>query len=111
MAGFTDENILNDGLLIQISSRINGITPAQLSVYLGFSATQGDNAQILSFVQLNPQSAYESLLHQFVNKHGTGRTSALNLRLKFRKNDMGLCAEIIEEGIWSPIISNFKKIV
>ena len=88
MAGKKDVEILNDELLMEISKIINGVTPADFSVCLGFKYAEGDQAQSMAFVQLSPKSAYVSLLHKFVNEHGTDETSALKLRLVLLEKKM-----------------------
>eukprot|EP00057_Strongylocentrotus_purpuratus_P020064 XP_011674538.1 PREDICTED: uncharacterized protein LOC105443264 [Strongylocentrotus purpuratus] len=99
MAGKKDVEILNNGLLMEISKIIKGVTPAQFSVFLGYEPAEGDQAQSMAFVQLSPKSAYESLLHKFVNEYGTDDTSALKLRLVLLKNKMVRCAKLIEEEL------------
>ncbi|XP_030833041.1 uncharacterized protein LOC105439121 [Strongylocentrotus purpuratus] len=101
MPGLKDSDVLNDELFIKIASEIKGVTPEQLSDYLGFKGLQGYNAKIVSSAQINPTSPYVKLLRQFVSNPDYGKDieSALKLRLVFLEKDMVPCAEIIEKAL------------
>lgn len=106
-----DDNILTDELLIDISKEVIGVTPKELSVFLGLGAANGEHAQFQN--QLNLRAAYQSLLSQYVNRDvgGRGTQAAIVLGNLFFNKKMGACATIIQTGIRRPIISTFKTFI
>ena len=93
-----DGVILSDRLIIDISKKIDpALTPvADFSVYLGFTAQDGNN-ELLKFSN-DAKRAYPGLLHKYISNHGTGKDVARNLRDIFRENEMVPAAELLEVG-------------
>ncbi|XP_011672011.1 uncharacterized protein LOC105441998 [Strongylocentrotus purpuratus] len=83
-------DILTDLFLVKLSKKILivNVAAVDFSAYLGFTAADGQAAAMGAINNMNPSSAYNTLLSKFVMRHGRKSESAQNLRKRFLQNGM-----------------------